>query len=276
MTLHRIRSRWRAPLSICLALLLSGASFGQEDSRLELETPPTPSMFKVLSLRPDSSGGAHGQLAAGELLADGETSTRKLQASDQQRDQDDAAFYLQRAAESSRRGDTDKMIADCNEAIRISPRLAQAYHLRGMGFAIQGELDKALSDLNKAIRLSPKELNFYLNRGRLWLDREQWNRAIMDFDEALELDANHAHAYFLRGFACKRSGQADQASRDYERAVALDPNHAEAHDALAFLLTTRPEKALRDGERAIQLATHACELIEWRNAKFWIRSRCVR
>jgi len=39
-----------------------------------------------------------------------------------------------------------------------------------------------------------------------------------------------------------------------------------AFNDLAWLLATCPEESLRDGRRAVELATRSCELTEWKGA----------
>ena len=55
-----------------------------------------------------------------------------------------------------KKGDLDKAIADCAEAIRLNPRMAEAYNRRGSVYEKKGDLDKAIADYTEAIRLDPK------------------------------------------------------------------------------------------------------------------------
>src|SRR5262249_44432673 len=48
-------------------------------------------------------------------------------------------------------------------------------------------------------------------------------------------------------------------------AVRLDPKLARAHRGLAWVLATGPD-AVRDGRRAVEHATRACELTGWKVA----------
>ena len=55
---------------------------------------------------------------------------------------------------------------------------------------------------------------------------------------------------------------------DYEIAVRLDPNRIGAVYNLARFLTTCPVAKLRDGSKAVEAATRACELTKWKNRVF--------
>jgi tetratricopeptide (TPR) repeat protein len=56
----------------------------------------------------------------------------------------------------------------------------------------------------------------------------------------------------------------DKAIADYNEAVRLDPNHDYAYRSRASLRTTCPDAKYRDGKKAVQSATTACELSEWK------------
>ena len=73
--------------------------------------------------------------------------------------------------------------------------------------------DRALADFNQAIRLDPKLTEAYLNRGVLRRDRMEWDQALADLDAAIRLDAREPNAHYHRGiilFAARRGGAADE------------------------------------------------------------------
>jgi len=59
-------------------------------------------------------------------------------------------------------------------------------------------------------------------------------------------------------------GYIDRAS-DYESAISDDPNYVSALKDLAWLQTTCPVKKVRNFTKAVELATQACELTDWKN-----------
>ncbi len=129
--------------------------------------------------------------------------------------------------------DYDKAITDCDEAIRLDPGFANAYGCRGLVWAGRSEFDKALADYTEAIRLNPRGGWVYENRGYAWENKKQFNKAIADYGEA----------------------------------IRLDPKGALAYNATAWIWATCPETKYRDGKKAVEAATHACELSQWRDAE---------
>ena len=64
----------------------------------------------------------------------------------------------------------------------------------------------------------------------------------------------------------RKYDQGDYASarRNYEDAISADPKSIASHYGLAWMLSTCPERDVRDGEAAVRHATIACELSEWK------------
>ena len=100
----------------------------------------------------------------------------------------------------------------------------------------------------------------FLQRAVMHNARENYELAIADCDEALRLVPNWGEAYAHRGFAHDRLGHFHEAAADYELAVAQNPKDYSSRNNLAWLLATCPDESLRNGERALALASRACEL----------------
>jgi serine/threonine protein kinase len=176
-----------------------------------------------------------------------------------------ANAYNNRGAAWQAKGDLDRALADFGEAIRLDPKYANAYNNRGSAWQAKGELDKALADFDEAIRLDPKYANAYINRGSVWRPKGDLDRALADFGEAIRLDPKYANAYNNRGAAWQAKGDLDRALADFGEAIRLDPKYANAYNMLAWLLASCPDAKYRDGKRAVELATKACELSAWKN-----------
>jgi serine/threonine protein kinase/Flp pilus assembly protein TadD len=88
-------------------------------------------------------------------------------------------------------------------------------------------------------------------------------------DEATELLANweilNAEGLNQRGTAYHSIGQFGKAVRDYEQVLKLTPNSWRAYNTLAWSLATVDNADIRDGKRAVELATKACEMTDFRD-----------
>lgn len=155
----------------------------------------------------------------------------------------------------------DNTIRDFDEAIHLDPNDIEAYSGRGWAYYVIRKYDDAIRDFNQAIRLDPKSSTDYCNRGRAWDSKSEYDNAIRDFDEAIRLDSKYVEAHRSRAWAWRSKKEYSKAINDFEEAIQLDPKGfpSMASRDLAWLLSTCPDGTVRDGKRAIRVATKACE-----------------
>jgi tetratricopeptide (TPR) repeat protein len=210
----------------------------------------------------------------------------------------DAGAYNNRGLAFAAKKDHDKAIADYGEALRINPKYAVSYNNRGFAWRNKQEFDKAIADYDEAIRLDPRYANALFGRGTAWFAKKEYDKAIKDFDKTIHVDSQYVAAYNDRGlaWAAKKaydkaftdyddalhinpkntitySNRADafkaikqygKAIHDYEDAVRLDPKFSKAYSNLSWILATCPDDKHRDGTTAVELATKACQLTDWK------------
>jgi tetratricopeptide (TPR) repeat protein len=154
-------------------------------------------MFLILTLGAPSL--AWGAKSAKEYVADGKSLAAQgkvdqaIEAFTQAIKLDpklaDAYFFRGGVYARKRPPDLNKAIADFGEAIRLNPRQPMGYHDRGVAYAQQGDFNRALVDLNDAIRLDPKMGVAYVTRAMVYMDKKEYDRARQDVDKAKSLGA---------------------------------------------------------------------------------------
>jgi tetratricopeptide (TPR) repeat protein len=147
-----------------------------------------------------------------------------------------------------------------------SPRSSSDFCRRGIEAYENQEYDKAIGDFTEAIRLDPRSARAYTLRGDVFSDRKEYDRAIEDYTQALGLDGTNADTLNSRGVAFLGKKDYDRAVSDFSQAIQTDPRHALASNNLAWILATCPTDGLRNGSKAVELATNACELSGWQVA----------
>jgi tetratricopeptide (TPR) repeat protein len=160
----------------------------------------------------------------------------------------------------------DKAIADFDEALRLDPKNTVAFIGRGKSHEAGSAYTKAIADFNEAIWLDPLSLTAYFHRGKAWQSKKEWAKAVVDYNVVIRLDPEHAPAHFRRGGAWAAQTKYERALADFDEAARIDPHFAEAHRAVAWLLATCPDLKLRDKKRAVESATRACQLTDWKDA----------
>ena len=150
--------------------------------------------------------------------------------------------------------------------IQANSNDARSYCCRGAAWQYMGQLDNALKDYSEAIRINPNEATWWSNRGVGWHTKKDYDKAIKDYEEALRLDPKRVATYLNRAAAWAAKKDYDMALKDYEEAFRIDANNLRGHNEMAWLLATCPDPKLRDGKRAVTMATKACELTDWKSS----------
>jgi tetratricopeptide (TPR) repeat protein len=170
-------------------------------------------------------------------------------------DPKNAKAYIIRGKYNERLGKFDEANRDYSEAIRLDPKDVYTYIIRGLTYKKLGKYDEAIRDNSEAIRLDPKDVLAYNNRGLTYEKLGKFDEAISDYSEAIRLDPEGAYAYYNRGNAYKRLGKFDEAISDYSEGIRLDPE-----DDCAYIIRGNAykdfgkfEEAIRDYSEAIRL-----------------------
>ena len=159
-------------------------------------------------------------------------------------------------------GEWQKAVDAFTESIEAMPT-AKAYINRGIAYGRLGKPEETLDNFNAVIRLEPKEPVAYLNRANLYERGNQPDKAIADFTTALKLKPTST-TYAIRGTEHQKAKEYAKAREDYRAALKLNPKELIALNNFAWLQATCPNSDFRDGKSAVDHATNACQLTQWR------------
>jgi tetratricopeptide (TPR) repeat protein len=149
-----------------------------------------------------------------------------------------------------------------------NPQTAGEYVSRAEIWLHGGKLDRAIADCDAALKLGSSDQRAFLFRGAAWLEKGEPDKAIADFSRVIEIDPRNSAAYWARGYAHQRKGGYQSALADYEQCARFSPIESSAHSPRAHILATCPDEKLRDGKKAVALATNACELSGYAKADY--------
>jgi tetratricopeptide (TPR) repeat protein len=176
--------------------------------------------------------------------------------------------YSMRAYVELTSRDYDAAIADLGRALRLDPKNTEYLSRRAYVFMAAGRVDRAIVDDSKWIQSDPNNAGAYDARARAFNARKDYVRALADLDTAIKLDSNDVWLYSDRGETRLASGGCAAARKDFEKALAIDPSSIENDNSLAWTLSTCPQADVRDGKRAIELATKACRRSQWKQGEY--------
>jgi tetratricopeptide (TPR) repeat protein len=133
----------------------------------------------------------------------------------------------------------------------------------GVLLSRRGDDAAAWRHYTEAIRLDPGDFKAHLNLGTIASHEGDIAAAEHHYAEAMRLDPRSVESHVNLGVLLAGRGDFAAAEAHYAEALRLDPDHAEARNNLAMILAACPDATYRDGPRAIEHATRACELSGW-------------
>jgi tetratricopeptide (TPR) repeat protein len=177
----------------------------------------------------------------------------------------DAVLRL-RAAAYRDSGEYEKGLADAEAALKLDPQSPGAMRIRALLLADVGRRDEGIAQLEALRRLQPGDRLGLLQLGVFYAGEGRFDKAADVFSAVLAQHPDDKIALRGRGDAMLNLGRHEQAIADYEALVKLETKDAATLNNLAWVLATSPYGRLRDGKRAVALATEACELTEYKAA----------
>ncbi|MGD1083271.1 MAG: tetratricopeptide repeat protein [Verrucomicrobiota bacterium] len=188
-------------------------------------------------------------------------------------------------------GRVDEAIAEYQKALQIRPDIPDARNNLGTAFAIEGNLDKALEQYRIVLQIRPDypgaqrslgkmlllkgdlagalacldtaatasqdpQTKWY-NFGNQFLQERAWPCAIACYGQAIKINPGFADAHANLGVAFSQKGEIQQAMDSWQQALEINPDQVYVQNNLAWLLATTPDASLRNGAKAVALATQA-------------------
>jgi tetratricopeptide (TPR) repeat protein len=171
-----------------------------------------------------------------------------------------AALYM-------RKGWRERAIAEWKRALTDDPRHSKARNNLGSVYAMTGRLDKAIEQFKLAVSTDPDDARAHYNLGLAYSKSGRKDQAVAHFKEAVRLKPDNGPAHTRLGSLLAAKGAFQEAVNAYETAIRLRPRLYRAYNDLAWLHATSSDHRIRNGPRAVSLATKACELTGFRKAR---------
>ena len=219
--------------------------------------------------------------AGGRRLAQGRGAGKPLQRGPRCRRTDQAAALLQ------------QLLSLAGQQPGVLLEVARYYHFIS-------QPDRAVAYLRRFVELEPEEAVGHLMLGQTLTLQRRFAEATAAFERGLQRAPNDAHGHRNLGLALRSQGQLDQSIDHFRRAVEIEPDFAEAHcdlglalfraghldqamhhfrqvaqqqtappillNAMARVLATHPNPALRRPARALRYAERATTLTQRQDA----------
>jgi Flp pilus assembly protein TadD len=150
--------------------------------------------------------------------------------------------------------------------LTVSPQNDVAENNLGILLADRGRYDEAIVHYETALRLRPKNAVAHLNLGNALILRGDIVGALRQVRRSIEIDPNNVDAHNALGVMRLQQGDVRGAIDEWTETLAVDPENGNAANNLAWIYATSSDATLRDGSKAVALASKAHELSGGRNA----------
>lgn len=181
-------------------------------------------------------------------------------------DGDNFEAWLQQASLQVQTDQFDAALESVNRVLDENAFDERALWLRSIVLVQQEKYEDSLRDLRWLTENVPDKPGYRLQFAGVLNAAKQPRKAIEAYDEFIAEFEGLADGYRGRGDAWLSLGEHAKAIKDYEQALELESDNSGLLNNFAWLLATSPVDELRDGKRAIEMATQACELTEFKAA----------
>jgi tetratricopeptide (TPR) repeat protein len=129
------------------------------------------------------------------------------------------------------------------------------YSNLGAALSKLGRPQEALAAFNKALVLRPDRPSVLVNRATTYSQMNRHSDAIRDWEALLRIDPDDERSRLTVAALAFAIGDDQRAVMHYSEQLGRNPQSPDASGALAWILATSHDANVRDGERAVTLAT---------------------
>ena len=166
---------------------------------------------------------------------------------------------LNLAVALNRMGDARAALAQLEAAVRLDPTFARAHYTMGTLFERSGRDQEAIARFALAVTQDPTLGEVHLRLADALRRTDQLEASLASYRRVLELEPEGEKARFGEALALVRLTRHHEARERLRVAMALHPAEPAFPHALARLLAASPDPAIRDGQRALDLAEALAE-----------------
>ena len=162
-------------------------------------------------------------------------------------------------------GRVDNALPHLQRAADQMPDKPEAHYHFGRALLAKGRVAEALSQFEAQVNLRPQDAAAQLNFGSVLLDCNLPDNAIPHLERAAGINPADAGVHDKLGGAYLQKGRGAEAVGQFEKALRIRPEDIPACNNLAWIMGSNPAAALRNGARAVELASRADRLLGGKN-----------
>jgi Flp pilus assembly protein TadD len=168
--------------------------------------------------------------------------------------------HLLRGRKAFHAGSFAEAVSEFRLALEAEPESVRARINLSAALAGTGDTAAAAEELIQVVAVAPRNVTARFNLGTLLASAGRHREAIAELEAAVTLRPDDEEAWMSEAKSWVALEDYGQAARRLEEASAAVPGSLRVAFALAKLLAAAPDLAVRDGERALELASRVFEL----------------
>jgi tetratricopeptide (TPR) repeat protein len=147
-----------------------------------------------------------------------------------------------------------------NHALAVTTNNDVAENNLGIVYLRQGKLDDAISLLQAAVDLRPDNSPAHENLAKALLQKGEVANALIHYQKLLELQPDNIEVHNIVGTVLVQQARIREGMEEWEKVLTIQPDNGNAMSNLAWVLATSPDDSVRDGAKAVQLASEALRI----------------
>lgn len=153
----------------------------------------------------------------------------------------------------------DRALEDIDAAIKLQPNFAQSRLMRAEVLAASNRIEQAVEEIERLLAAAPDNVALLNRLGTFYLIAGRPRKAIESATQILSREPDNYPALRFRADAYLNIGKHAEAVADFDRAMGLKKDDESLLNNFAWVLATSPDEKVRDGPRALKMATKAAE-----------------
>jgi tetratricopeptide (TPR) repeat protein len=130
----------------------------------------------------------------------------------------------------------------------------------GIEYLRQGSVDGAISLLQAAVDLRPDNSPAHENLAKALLQKGKVADALIHYRKLLELQPDNIEVHNIVGTVLIQQGRIRDGVEEWQKVLVIQSDNGNAMSNLAWIFATSPDDSLRDGAKAVQLASEALRI----------------
>lgn len=154
-----------------------------------------------------------------------------------------------------RQGEDSQALVSLDEAIRLDPRMYEAYNAKGLSYKSKKAFPEAIECFNYSLDIMNYQPDINAHLADCYLEITEISEAIRSYRKALSMGHKNAQLLFNFGNALYMHREYAGAVRMYRRAIALDASNGEIYYNLGngLIMQKQVEEAVEAFQKAVDL-----------------------